>query len=122
MTTKTPVQEALINLRVKLGLTQQDVADALDVTQISVCRWETCRPPSGWSLAMLANWAREEKAEEVAQVFEQALERAAGPHRRPNWGSRRDQFAQILKRLERIEAKLDRLSERKADALEQRIA
>lgn len=66
------MQDALIALRKKLNLTQQQFSDAVGVTMISVSRWETTRPPSGVSLAQLQRFARESGAMEIAQVFQQA--------------------------------------------------
>ena len=70
---KTPVQLALINLRKKLCITQQQLATAMNVSTVSVCRWETIRPPTGTSLADLASFAEKNGAPEEAALFGETL-------------------------------------------------
>jgi transcriptional regulator with XRE-family HTH domain len=70
---KTQVQLALIELRRRLGMTQQGLSEALHVTMVSVCRWETSRPPAGLSLIRLAKYARDAGLNDVAVIFEEEL-------------------------------------------------
>jgi transcriptional regulator with XRE-family HTH domain len=70
---KTFVQLTLRHLREKLGMTQQQFSEAFGVTMITVCRWETSRPPSGHNLADLAGFARVHGMVAAAGVFEKAL-------------------------------------------------
>jgi transcriptional regulator with XRE-family HTH domain len=70
---KTPVQLAVRALREKVGMTQQEFSQALGVTLVTVCRWETSRPPTGYSLSELANFARLSGVREITEVFDRAL-------------------------------------------------
>jgi transcriptional regulator with XRE-family HTH domain len=70
---KTPIQQAIINLRERLHLTQQQLAMAMNVTVVSVCRWETSRPPAGFSLVQLMDFARRSGAADLADIFEKAV-------------------------------------------------
>jgi transcriptional regulator with XRE-family HTH domain len=70
---RTPVQLAIISLRKRLGLTQRKLALALDVTVVTTCRWETSRPPSGASLAQLADFARSAGEAEIANIFNESF-------------------------------------------------
>jgi DNA-binding transcriptional regulator YiaG len=69
----TPSQAAILGLRKKLKWTQREMANWLGVSVISVCRWETVRPPKGLSLMKLIGLARSVKAAEEEAVFEEAL-------------------------------------------------
>jgi transcriptional regulator with XRE-family HTH domain len=71
---RTSVQKALIQLRKKLGLSQQGLSEALKVTSISVCRWETSRPPTGFSLLKLEQFAHDSSAPEIAAIFRRAID------------------------------------------------
>lgn len=71
--TRTECQQALVDLRERLGLTQRKLALALDVTVVSVCRWETSRPPSGTVLAKLADFARSSGQVDLAELFNRCL-------------------------------------------------
>jgi transcriptional regulator with XRE-family HTH domain len=71
---KTPAQLALLALRKKLGMTQQQLSQAMGVTSISICRWETSRPPTGLSLLQLATFARTSGEREIAQIFQKAID------------------------------------------------
>jgi transcriptional regulator with XRE-family HTH domain len=75
---KTPAQAALLTLRKKLGWTQRQLSEALGVTSVTVCRWESRRPPTGLSLVQLANFARDSGELATAQAFQQALFEHAG--------------------------------------------
>jgi transcriptional regulator with XRE-family HTH domain len=73
-TKKTNTQQALLALREHLGLTQRALALALDVTVVTVCRWETSRPPSGASLVRLAAFARASGEGDLAKIFSQSFD------------------------------------------------
>jgi hypothetical protein len=70
---KTPVQEALYMLRCHLDLSQAALGKRLGVTNISVARWETSRPPSGIALLQLGVFAVLKGHFEIAKVFRDAL-------------------------------------------------
>lgn len=70
---KTVVQQALLDLRKRLGMTQQDLAFALMRSVITVCRWENTSPPSKNSLLQIAQYAREMRAIEIAETLEREL-------------------------------------------------
>jgi transcriptional regulator with XRE-family HTH domain len=71
---KTRVQLALRALRQKMGMSQQRFSEALGVTLVTICRWETSRPPTGHTLAELARFARHIAQDaEAADVFDQAF-------------------------------------------------
>jgi transcriptional regulator with XRE-family HTH domain len=70
---RTPVQEAVLALRKQLGLTQQQLAVAMNVTVVTVCRWETSRPPSGFSLVQLMMFARRCDTAELSNLFEKHI-------------------------------------------------
>jgi transcriptional regulator with XRE-family HTH domain len=69
---KTHVQEALVAMRGRLNLTQQQLAIALKVATVTVGRWESIRSPTGSSLTALASFAHEAGDEESAKIFHQA--------------------------------------------------
>lgn len=71
---KTPVQDAIVNLRKRLCLTQAAFALRIGVTAVTVCRWETSRPPTGTSLALLEQFAARWGQPGIAAVFRQARE------------------------------------------------
>jgi transcriptional regulator with XRE-family HTH domain len=70
---KTDIQEAVIALRKELGLTQQQLSEAMKVTVVTVCRWETVRPPSGLSLVRLAEFARQSGNDRIAGIFQSVI-------------------------------------------------
>ena len=69
----TPVQEALVEMRARLGMTQPQLAYRLGVNPVTVCRWETVRPPKGIFLYKLADFAREVEDQAVAAVFDKEI-------------------------------------------------
>jgi transcriptional regulator with XRE-family HTH domain len=79
-TKKMPVQRALIVLRSQLDLTQEALARELRVSPVSVCRWETIRPPSGFTLLQLAVFALAQGARDSAKVFHEALKAEPGQY------------------------------------------
>jgi transcriptional regulator with XRE-family HTH domain len=66
-------QRALVEFRMRLNLSQQALADELQVTQASVARWETYLRPNGIYLYLLATFARISGQPEIAAIFENAL-------------------------------------------------
>ena len=71
---RTPVQQAVVDMRHRCGLTQLEFALALDVTPVTTARWETTHPPRGRALDKLAQFA-ERRGEIVwASIFNGALE------------------------------------------------
>lgn len=105
---KTPVQLALRGLREKLGLTQQQFSEALGVTMVTVCRWETSRPPSGYSLIRLVMFSQRSGASEEAELFQKALhESPRDPYERPPQFIQMDDISQRLSRIEAILARLE---------------
>jgi transcriptional regulator with XRE-family HTH domain len=70
---RTPMQQAVVDLRQRLNLTQRELAAALGVTTVSVCRWETSRSPSGASLVQLAAFARSSGENDLANTFTQSF-------------------------------------------------
>jgi transcriptional regulator with XRE-family HTH domain len=71
---RTAVQNALIDLRRHLGLTQLQLALALGVTPATTARWETTHPPRGRALDRLAQFADQRGAIVWASIFNGALE------------------------------------------------
>ena len=62
-----------MDLRNRLNLSQQMLADELQVTQVSVARWENHLQPNGIYLYLLATFARSSGQPEIAAIFENAL-------------------------------------------------
>ncbi len=62
-----------MDLRIRLNLSQQALADELQVTQASVARWEIYLKPNGIYLYLLATFARSAGQPEIAAIFENAL-------------------------------------------------
>jgi transcriptional regulator with XRE-family HTH domain len=73
---KTPVQKALIEMRRRLQLTQQQLAIALKVGLPTVGRWESTRSPTGSSLLQLARFAHDAGEHESYLVFLKAAMQA----------------------------------------------
>ena len=69
----TRVKQALIRLRSELEFSQRGLADELNVTQVSVARWETGREPRGLHLFLLGKLARSSGENSLAEIFENAL-------------------------------------------------
>jgi transcriptional regulator with XRE-family HTH domain len=70
---KTQIQQAVVDLRKRLSLTQRELAAALNATVTTVCRWETSRPPSGASVLQLAHFARSAGETEIANIFNESF-------------------------------------------------
>jgi transcriptional regulator with XRE-family HTH domain len=71
-TQKTPVQKALVAMRKRLKLTQQQLATAMKLALPTIGKWESTRSPTGSSLAQLASFAHQAGDEESAKIFHQA--------------------------------------------------
>ena len=72
---RTPVQDAILSLRKNLRLTQAALAQRMGVTDVTVCRWETSRPPERGRLAALEMFASATGQPGIAAAFRQARER-----------------------------------------------
>jgi transcriptional regulator with XRE-family HTH domain len=72
---KTPVQQALVDFRRRLGFTQLELALKLGLTPVTAARWETSLPPHGHRLDQLARFAEKHDAPDLATVFRTALQR-----------------------------------------------
>ena len=72
---RTPVQRALIELRKRMGHSQESLARTLNVSLPTVGRWETTLEPKGINLARLEKIATEKQLPEVAAVFQAALDK-----------------------------------------------
>lgn len=75
---KNAVCEAVRRLRLRLGDTQQQFAQRLELAISTVVRYELTRPPRGKVLARFERLATELAADEEASVFRDALERELG--------------------------------------------
>jgi len=73
---KTAVQQAIVDMRRQLGLTQLELAIALDVTPITITRWETSYPPRENGLFKLGTFAHQRGELIWASIFDGALEQA----------------------------------------------
>jgi transcriptional regulator with XRE-family HTH domain len=72
---KTAIQQALIELRKRGGLTQLELALQLGVTPVTTARWESSHLPHGKRLNQLSQLAEEKGASDLAKVFRGALQR-----------------------------------------------
>ena len=69
---RTAVQDAVLDLRHRLGMTQERFALALHVGLVTVARWERSREPTGISLARLELLAIQFNQQELANIFHAA--------------------------------------------------
>jgi transcriptional regulator with XRE-family HTH domain len=67
------ISQAVIDLRMALGQTQQEFAQSLGNAITTVARWETSRPPSGRVLQELSDFAFVNGLIPIAQIFVEAL-------------------------------------------------
>jgi transcriptional regulator with XRE-family HTH domain len=65
----TDVQQAVIDLRAKLELSQQGLADELKITQVTVARWETIREPDEFHLWLLSTYAHQKGFGKLSRRF-----------------------------------------------------
>lgn len=79
---RTPVSRALIELRSRMGETQQSLSALLGCSLQSVARWETTAPPVNMALANLHRMAAGAGHHDLAKVFMDALEALKGKQRR----------------------------------------
>ena len=68
------MSQALIELRRRLGETQESLARRLNVSLQTVALWETKRPPQGIVLALLSRLAEQHQHADLAQIFLGAVE------------------------------------------------
>jgi transcriptional regulator with XRE-family HTH domain len=73
---KTAVQQAIVDLRRRLGMTQLELAVALEVTPVTIARWETTYPPRENGLSKLAQFADHRGDLIYASIFNGALRQA----------------------------------------------
>ena len=66
MRERAPLSVAMIRMRLRLGLTQAELAKALNVALPTVGRWESWDPPRGISLERIARFAESHGLEEAA--------------------------------------------------------
>lgn len=71
-------QAALVELRRRLGLTQQQLAVALGKAVVTVARWETRRAPSARELVALGAFCRSAGQHDLADLFRVVLFRKLG--------------------------------------------
>jgi transcriptional regulator with XRE-family HTH domain len=67
------IQWAIVALRQKLNFSQNELAQAMQVHPVTVCRWETSRPPRGESLLQLFAFAQQADVPLVVSAFRKAL-------------------------------------------------
>lgn len=72
MISRRQLTEAVRELRLHFGETQQKFAARLNAAVITIARWETNRPPSGPSLEQLLGLSRTEGVSKCEQVFQEA--------------------------------------------------
>jgi len=70
---QSTVSDAVRELRVSLGESQQVFAYRIKSAIRSVARWESVRPPKGKTLALLERIARENGQPQLAKRFQDAL-------------------------------------------------
>ena len=67
------MSKALVELRRRLGQTQESLARCLGVSLQTVALWETKRPPGGFALLRLCKLAKEDP--DLLKIFADAVER-----------------------------------------------
>jgi transcriptional regulator with XRE-family HTH domain len=72
---RTPEQRALIELRTRMSLSQQEFSEYLKVSLPTVGNWETRNPPGGYTLLILQWTALKHGHRDLAKVFEASVER-----------------------------------------------
>ena len=70
---RTPVQDAVLELRKSQGWSQQAFATFLGKSINSVAVWETSRPPTGLSLILLKEASTRLRRRDLAEVFDRAV-------------------------------------------------
>jgi DNA-binding transcriptional regulator YiaG len=98
----TPAQQAVVDLRRALGLSQQKLATLMGKSIVTVARWETKRPPSGTSLYELLVFAERRGQKEIAKAFATVIGEAGNPQS-PAWNDldREVSFAAAIHNLSR---------------------
>jgi transcriptional regulator with XRE-family HTH domain len=71
---RTETQEAIIALRQTRDLTQEGLAKHMNRDTSTIGRWESFRPPRGFSLTELAEVAHEFGRDDLAAVFKKELD------------------------------------------------
>lgn len=70
---KSKLSRALIELRSRLGESQQTFSNRLEVSMVTVSRWERDWPPRGSLLRQIRDLAREKEYSDLALIFEDHL-------------------------------------------------
>jgi transcriptional regulator with XRE-family HTH domain len=71
---RSELSKALIELRKRLGETQESLARRLNVSLQTVALWETKRPPQGIVLLLLFGLAEKHQHADLAKIFNEAVE------------------------------------------------
>jgi transcriptional regulator with XRE-family HTH domain len=110
---RTPVQVALIELRGRLGHSQESLARQLKVSLPTVGKWETTTPPTAVALAVLYKLAADNGHEKLARVFDTALEQLKATRPRIVQDIRQEQmrWTQIDMLLGEIQTEAERLKD-----------
>jgi DNA-binding transcriptional regulator YiaG len=77
----TAAQQAVVDLRRVLNLSQQKLATLMGKSIVTVARWETSRPPTGASLYELLMFAHRRDLKDIARVFADVIGEGGNPQR-----------------------------------------
>jgi transcriptional regulator with XRE-family HTH domain len=102
------LSSALIELRKRLGETQESLARRLNVSLQTVALWETRRPPQGIVLLRLSSLAEEYQHTDLAQIFEAAVDNETRQVR-DDLRLERQRWERILRGLAEIREEAERL-------------
>jgi transcriptional regulator with XRE-family HTH domain len=72
------VQEAIRELRARLGLSQEGLARRMDLTLRTIARYENDSPPTAYALKRFGELAREEGQPELSDIFFRAIAEELG--------------------------------------------
>ena len=102
------LSSTLIELRKRLGETQESLARRLNVSLQTVALWETRRPPQGIVLLRLSSLAEEYQHADLAQIFEAAVDNETRQVR-DDLRLERQRWERILRGLVEIQEEAERL-------------
>jgi transcriptional regulator with XRE-family HTH domain len=77
-----PAQQAVVDLRRALNLSQQKLATLMGKSIVTVARWETSRPPTGASLYELLLFAERRGQRDIARALADVIHEAGNPEKR----------------------------------------